>query len=104
MMPVMNMSPRQQVAQNLADTCIFGGLNDSYGVSVERAKDQKGKEHWSVLFCKARITDGVIRVYSPGFILITWQTAIRDLPRNGRQVCKSEAEAKEFLVKNFVRL
>ena len=99
----MSMSPRQQVAQNLADTCTFGDLNDSYGVSVAKATDQKGKPHWSVLFCKARITDGVIRVYSPGFILITWQTALRDLPHNGKQVCKSEAEAKDFIVKNFVR-
>lgn len=67
----MSMSPRQQVAQNIADTCIFGGLNESYGVSCERATDKKGKPHWSVLFAKARTLDGVVRVYSPGFIMIT---------------------------------
>ena len=77
--------------------CVENSMNDSYGVSVEKSKDAKGKEHWSVLFCKARILDGVIRVYAPGFILITWQTAIRDLPRTGRQVCKTEAEALDFL-------
>lgn len=91
------MSQRQAIADNLAKFCIENSMNDSYGVSVQKSKDSKGKEHWSVLFCKARILDGVVRVYAPGFILITWQTAIRDLPRNGRQVCKTEAEAINFL-------
>jgi hypothetical protein len=96
------ISARQQVAQNLADTCVCSGLNDAYGVSIEKSVDAKNKSHWSVLFCKARVTDGVIRVYSPGFILITWQTAKRDLPRTGKQVCRSEAEAKDFIINNFM--
>lgn len=99
----MSMSQRNEIAQNLAETCIFGGMNDSYGVSCERSTDKKGKTHWSVLFCRARILDGVIRVYSPNFILITWQTAIRSVPRNGSQVCRSEWEAKEFLMNTFVK-
>lgn len=99
----MSMSPRQEVAQNLAETCIFGGLNDSYGVSCERATDKKGKQHWSVLFCRSRILDGVIRVYSPNFIMISWQTAIRHLPRDGMKVFKSEYDAKAFLVNMFVK-
>lgn len=98
-----DMSLRQQVAQNLADTCIFGDLNDVYGVICEKTKDAKDKTYWSVLFCKARITDGVIRVYSPNFIMITWQTAIRDLPNKGKEIFRSEAAAKEFIIKNFVR-
>lgn len=105
MMPVMSMSPRQQVAQNIADTCIFGNLNESYGVSCERATDRKGKAHWSILFAKARTLDGVVRVYSPGFIMITWRGAAATaagLGFEGRQVCKSEAEAKAFIVNNFV--
>jgi hypothetical protein len=105
MMPVMNMSIRQEVAQNIADTCVFGQLNESYGVSCERATDQKGKSHWSILFAKARTLDGVVRVYSPSFILISWQGAAASaagLPFQGRQVCKSEADAKAFIVKNFV--
>jgi hypothetical protein len=97
------MSLRQQVAQNLAETCIFGGLNDSYGVSLQKATDKKGKQHWSVLFCKARILDGVIRIYSPGFIMISWQTAIRTLPEKGMKVFKNEYEAKDFLVNTFVK-
>jgi hypothetical protein len=97
------ISPRQQVALNLADTCIFGGLNDAYGVSCEKSTDAKGKVYWSVLFCKARILDGVIRVYSPNFIMVTWQTAIRDLPAKGKEVFRSEATAKEFLVSSFIK-
>lgn len=94
------MSIRQQVAVNLSETCIFGDLNDSYGVSVEKAVDKGGKSHWSVLFCKARVLDGVIRVYSDRFILITWQGMGE---RNGKFVAKSEFEAKEFLVNRFIR-
>jgi len=101
----MSMSPRQKVAQNLADTCVCGGLNESYGVSVEKATDKGGKDHWSVLFAKASTLDGVIRVYSPGFVLVQWQGAlarVTDLPLRGSQVCRSESEAKEFLIAHFV--
>lgn len=94
------MSLRQQVAHNLAETCVFGALNDSYGVSVERATDKSGKNHWSVLFCKARILDGVIRIYSERYILITW-TGMGD--RNGSYIARSEIEAKEFLLQKFIK-
>jgi hypothetical protein len=97
------ISPRQQVARNLADTCVFGGLTDSYGVNVTKSADGKGKEYWSVTFCKARVLDGEIRVYSPNFILITWQTAFRTMAPRGREVFRSEYTAKEFLVKNFIK-
>ena len=89
------ISPRQQVALNLADTCIFGGLNDAYGVSCEKSTDARGKTYWSVLFCKTRILDGVIRVYSPNFIVIIWQ--------KGKEVFRSEADAKKFLVNTFIK-
>jgi hypothetical protein len=98
------ISPRQQVAQNLADTCIFGDLNDSYGVSMERGTSSTGKAHWSVLFAKARVLDGVIEVYSPNFILVKWQTSLRDLPERGKEVFKTELDAKKFILDSFVRL
>lgn len=98
----MSMSIRQEVAQNLADTCKFGGLDDSYGVIVSKAEDTK-KTYWNVTFAKARILDGNIKVYSPSFILITWQTAIRDLAARGREVFRSESEAKAFLQRTFIR-
>jgi hypothetical protein len=95
-----DMSPRQQVAQNLADTCVFGGLNDVYGVSCEKSTDKKGKSHWSVIFCKARALDGVIRVYSESFILITWQGMGE---RNGKYVARSESDAKAFIIDHFIK-
>lgn len=98
----MSISPRQQVAQNLSDTCVFGGLNDSYGVSMQKEED-KGKSFWSVTFCKARVLDGVLRVYSPNFVLIRWQTGYRDIEGRGSEVFRSERAAKDFIVKNFVR-
>lgn len=100
----MNMSIRQQVAQNLADTCIFGGLNEVYGVNVEKTTDSKSKKtFWSVTFCQSRVTDGVIRVYSPSFIMVKWQTGDRSLAAKGQEVFHSEEAAKTFLVKNFVK-
>lgn len=90
-------SEREQIAHNLADTCVFGGLNESYGVNCIKATNAKGKTYWSVTFAKARTLDGDIQVYSPTFILVRWQTAIRDLPAKGSIVAKSEAEAKELL-------
>jgi hypothetical protein len=98
------MSIRQQVAQNLADTCVFGGLNDSYGVNVEKSSDPKSKKtFWSVTFAVARVTDGVIRVYSPNFIMIKWQTADRTLRSKGQEIFHSEDGAKTFLIRNFVK-
>ena len=95
------MSPREQVAHNLADTCICGGLNDAFGVQV--SKTEADKSYWGVTFCKARILDGEIRVYSPRFILVKWQTTIRDLPAKGNSRFNSEYEAKSFIVSKFVR-
>lgn len=93
------MSPREQVADNLAETCIFGGLNDSYGVSKARGTDKKGKSYWSVTFAKARVLDGVLHVYSPNFILIKWQ-GMGD--SKTLQVFRSEQAAKDFIIRKFV--
>lgn len=96
-------SIREDIANNLADTCVFGGLNESYGVLTSKETDAKGKSYRSVTFARNAILDGVIKVYSPTFILISWQTAIRDLPSKGREVCKSEHEAKQFLMRFISR-
>lgn len=97
------ISPRQQVAINLTDVCLFGGLDEGPGVSFSKQVDAKGKPYWSVTFAKAGILDGAIKVYSPNFILVSWQTAIRDLPSTGREVCKAETQAREFLTNNFIK-
>ena len=87
-------SSRQLIAERLADFCIKGNLNDCYGVNVTRVAPDKGKTHWSVLFCKARRLDGCIRIYGERFILVKWQGMGT---REGSQICTSENEAKLFL-------
>lgn len=97
-------SPREDVADNLADTCVFGELNESYGVI--KAKDEaNGKTFWSITFAKARTLDGVIKVYSPNFIQIKWEGSrarVSGLAFRGSEVLKSEAAAKKFLIDHFV--
>jgi hypothetical protein len=93
-------SPREQTAHALADTCVCAGLNDSYGVLT--SKVEADKSYWAVTFCKARILDGEIRVYSPRFILVKWQTAIRDMPAKGSIRFTDEYEAKKWIVDKFV--
>lgn len=100
----MSISARQQVANNLADTCMFGGLDDSYGVSVQKGTAKSGRDYWGITFAKAAMLDGIIEVYSPSFIVVAWQTAYRDMAAKGREVFKSEQGAKAFLIKNFVRM
>lgn len=90
------MSPRESVARALADTCMFGGLNESYGVSVSRAEDTKGKSYWSISFAKARTLDGAIWVYSPNFILVRWQ------PGRGNVRFTNEYDAKRFIMEKFI--
>lgn len=94
------MSPREDVAQELADTCMFGGLNEVYGVQKGRSADNKC---WTILFCKARILDGSISVYSPKFIIVKWQTQYRDMPHKGSEKFTSVSDAKQFIQRMFVR-
>ena len=94
----MAMSPRQEVAQNLVETCMFGGLDDSYGVNLNK-EELNGKSFWSVTFAKAAILDGVIRVYSPNFIQVKWQGKMG----KGSEVFRSEHAAKQFLQQTFVQ-
>ena len=96
-------SPRESVAQELYETCLFGGLNESYGASMGKRTDAKGKSYWDVSFCKARTVDGTVKVYSEKFILVKWQTQFRDMPHQGQEVFKNVNAAKSFLVKSFVR-
>lgn len=95
-------SPRQDVAQELVETIMFGGLDEVYGCNMSKETDNKGKSYYSVSFCKARNLDGVVKVYSPKFVLVKWQTQYRDMPAKGQQVFKNVWDAKSFLQK-FVR-
>jgi hypothetical protein len=91
------VSPRQQAALRIQDTLRCLELDDSYGISMERAVDKKGKSHWSILFCKARTVDGVVRVYSERFIMIIIQQ------RRGAEKFTGVHEAQAWLVREFAR-
>ena len=91
------VSLRQEAALRIADTLMCLGLDDSYGISVERAVDKKGKGHWSILFCKAGTIDGVVRVYSDRFIMITIEQ------RRGAEKFTSPRDAQSWLVREFTR-
>ena len=100
-------SIREEVADALADTCIFGGLNESYGVIKSKETSNGQRTYWSVTFAKARTLDGHIRVYSPTFIWVGWEGALakaRGLEFRGNKVFKSEHEAKSFIIGNFVKV
>lgn len=89
------VSPRKQAALRIQDTLMCLELDDSYGISMQRAIDKKGKSHWSILFCKARTIDGLVRVYSDRYIQITIQQ------RPGAQTFKSVLDAQRWLVSQF---
>jgi hypothetical protein len=95
-------SPREDVAQELLETIKFGGLDEVYGASLSKEVDAKGKSFYSVTFCKSRVLDGVIKVYSERFVMVKWQTQYRDLPAKGQVVCKNSWDAKS-LIQSFIR-
>ena len=90
-------SPRHEAALRIADTLMCLGLDDCYGVEMQRAIDKKGKSHWSILFCKARTVDGIVRVYSDRYIQIVIQQ------RRGAQRFTTVRDAQSWLVREFAR-
>jgi hypothetical protein len=94
---------RRQTVDEIKETLLFGDLSDSYGINESKEVDKKGKSHYSVTFCKARVLDGVVKIYSNKFILVSWMTGYRDMPHKGQEVFRSCADAKRFIQKSFVR-
>lgn len=91
------MSARSELAQRIADFIMVNGLVIPYGGDVI-----KHGNHYSVLFAAPKVLDGVVNVYGPKFIQITYQTQYRDLPNRDRPVFESEADALKFIDKAFV--
>ena len=89
------VSPRQKAALEISDTLMCLGLDEVYGISMERGTDAKGKNYWGLTFCKARIVDGVVRVYSDRFIQIKVQQS------RTSEVFRSPREAKAWLVRQY---
>jgi hypothetical protein len=91
------VSPRHEAALQIADTLQCLGLDEVYGIDMQRAVDAKGKQYWSITFCKARTVDGVVRVYSDRFIQIKIQQ------RRSSEVFRSPRDAQVWLVQEFAR-
>ena len=89
------VSPRQACALEIQDTLFCLGLNEVYGVQMERAIDKKGKNHWALSFCRRGTVDGIVRVYSDRFIFINVQQY------RGNVMFNNAYEAKKYLVKEF---
>lgn len=96
------MSNRSELADEFAEFLTANKLNEVYGVDTA-LREIKGKKVYEITFCKARILDAFVRIYSASFILIKWQTQYRDMPQFGQEVFKSVDEAKAFILKSFVR-
>jgi len=91
------MSPREEVQNELIDTLACLELNQVYGILSDKHIDKKGKSYRSLTFCRAKSVDGEIRIYSPKFIMVRYQTAIRSLPHNAQEVFRDVRSAKKYL-------
>lgn len=94
------MSERAELSQRIADFIALNRLTTPYGGEVFKTPQKK---HYSILFSCPRTLDGVVNVYGPKFIQVTYQTGYRDLPSRDNRVFESAAAAIEFLDKAFVK-
>lgn len=94
------MSTSVEVANQLADWLRSSGFDQSYGVMVTPV-EKKGRMVQHVNFAKAAILDASVDVYSSTFLLLKWQTSIRDLPRNGQEVFKDISSLQMFIKENM---
>lgn len=94
------MSVRSEIADGFAEYFHNVNLDDSYGVNVGKGDNNKCYE---VTFCKARVLDGLVKVYGPKFIVVKWMTAYRDMDHKGMEKFVSFNDAIDFIKTNFVR-
>jgi hypothetical protein len=99
-METTSKSRRAEVAASIAEAVHEMGLDEVYAGGTINPADPE-HNYYTVLFCKARILDGSVRVYGRSSITVRWQTAIRDLPRNGQIFCRSAEEAIKVLRDQF---
>lgn len=92
-------SKRSELAERFADLIRKLRLTTPYGGDV----GQEGR-YYSITFAKPRTVDGVVKVYSPRFIQMSYQTGFRDLPPKDSRVFTSEKNAKDFLKAAFIDL
>ena len=91
-------SPRQPAANALADFITQNGINNPFGGTVTRSSD---KRHYLIDFSRPAYLDGLIRVYSPSFIMISSRGRLAPSGDDTR-VFASLAFALDFLRLAFV--
>ncbi|MDP7365867.1 MAG: hypothetical protein QGH83_01195 [Candidatus Pacebacteria bacterium] len=90
-------SKRSEVADRIRDKIIQLNLVQPYGGEV-----LKKKRCYSVLFCKPVNLDGVIEIYSPKWIRVSYRTRFLHVPHNDNRVFTSEKDVVDFLNEAFV--
>ena len=95
------ISPRAEAQNELRDTLVCLGLNDSYGIIDGKGVSKTGKSFRSLTFAKAANLDGVLEIYGPGFIVAKWKTRYQSLPQTGQQNFRSILDVKRFLIQHF---
>lgn len=83
-------SERHQLANRLAEHVRTHRMTNPFGGDVSR-----NGRYYAVAFAKPRVLDGVIRIYSPKFILIECRGPLVRGDHSG--VYESEANATAFL-------
>jgi len=83
-------SPRQQLAERIAEFIREHDLNNPFGGEV-----RKDGRYYAVMCAVPRYLDGLIRVYGPTFILVELQGPLVSGAYRG--IYQSEADAPAFL-------
>lgn len=91
------MSERSDIAERIAVLFRTNEMTTPYGGDVIKSGPK-----YSVLFSKPSILDGVVNVFGPKFIQVTYQTQFRDLPNRDNRVFENEVHAMQFLLEAFV--
>ena len=94
-----NKSERAMLADRLAEFIVENNLCEVYG--GDAGLGGKGR-YRTIGFSHKGTLDGELRVYSPKFIWVRYETAYRDLPKEDTRVFESEKNAVDFLTHAFV--
>lgn len=88
-------SPREEVANNLLETCYFGGLD---GVKSKEV-DERGKPYYLITF-----RQGLIKILKETNIVVTFDPSGRaqKSKAKGKETFRTEREAKMFIQRNFI--
>jgi hypothetical protein len=91
------MSTRQELASRIALFIATNDMTTPYGGDV-----MKDGKYYGILFSKPAVLDGLVKVYGPKFIQISYATQYRAMPSRGNRVFENEHDAIDFLRKAFV--